>query len=550
MSTVTSVSAPSSRSVTSNSVKTTNDVHVDIANLKVKCFKKNAQLNKKIATIFAREGFKPPALYDSGTPIGAMCVYALPYQKSAGCNGKNSSEVFSVNALSMEHIDGIVGKKTHLSREALIKDVLLWLKLGNSALAISNVGAAKSHDQILSTAIPCKFERENAHEKYVQFESTEAYSIELQTPDKVTMLVGINRDTQTVLVKLQNTENTRLIIFNTACRIVKRICESPNQKEYNTEWESKIDSDVNRAIEESIKTNLQNMFEKVTSLYPSIEYTSIERGNPSKIQLTNANQIIIDEYKWFASQFSRSVFQLNYAYASLISITTALFRTRADGTRQYSWQSLTEAMDQWIQNQGNAKSKNEYITLKYKVAIAAIVFNAVLNKSNELVADKFKALLDKLYSETTTNYDPIGRPYDARRSAIARPLNFSFETTDYKLLRYLLDNTPKYGISTPKEPVDNNETHRFEITPAENAYSQTWNGTYVGTSLKAMSRTFRRLFIEDFDEIFKETDYDAAQENPNYTKALKKGAISVHIDTTQLLEMQVQLPYQQLYGVK
>ena len=198
------------------------------------------------------------------------------------------------------------------------------------------------------------------------------------------------------------------------------------------------------------------------------------------------------------------------------------------GINADDWSNYVQKLDQWIQYKHGTPEKDhrdlrnkvgedEYRKLKYKVALAA----AVVTTLKALV--DFKSVMSNLYT-------------DKKRSI------------GHRLLMYFANNIPEYKIMAPKNTKREKSNH-VHIEPVyDGGYEQQWNNTHMEKSIKAKARFYWRLFINDFNELFKGTPYTAEKAVPRYGSPLLPGAISVTVDTTHQLNFRVQLPYQMILG--
>ena len=493
---------------------TVTTAHANKKLLEIKLCNKLKSLSKKAAMAFAQDDTKPRyKKYEQGDiPDGAICLY----NQSHSTANSTESTVKVLPELSMKHINIVVDHDNRdVNKAPVIEFILLQLKLANTGLHVfpNTLRITRAlPGETISTTIPCKFQQNKSHSKYLTFAANELYTADISTPDPLTLQIGIDRSIQTALIRVFPTgqaaslANERLIIFNGAVRIVNHISESPPPVSAgSSDWSTFAGKDFE-------VTEAQNILTYLDGEYPDLQFASIERGDPNKVPIQK-NQIIVDEYRSFASKFARNVFLLDYVYASICSVAAALVLART--TTAPPWHKTLLSLNEHIKSRNVHKSS--FKSLKNNIAIAAAIVTSVEQDI------KLSEYLNTLHTGATGN------------------------TTGFRLLKYFIAKTPPQRISTPKRPVEG-EVHRLEITPAtENAVVRSWNDTHTETSLKAISRMFRRFFIEDFDGLLIPTQYDARKQHPDYAKPLKKGAISVCIDTTRQLELRVQLPYQELY---
>lgn len=552
-----------------------------------------------VATASAYESDAPVRHIDDEVP-GAMCVKraGYPYEEMNRNFGNMRTDVLAkIKQIQFSWIKEIVDTKTDINRRTVLTGrILKDTELAGKGLKTSILGLNKTNAPF-SALMEVKL---GQHDKQLAFTSHESYTLEIQTPDAVSLTIGINDDHKAAFIRLFHTNKTgqvheRLLIFNSVSRIyytlegvserdgdiLKRVTENikaldivmetimprsvPRKegREHSVLYQSmKYKEDLMKSTTcptSTSQTPSTSCHETMFMLYkkfsdmrhlPIAEYEKSENSNKQR------NNLIVDAYAPYFAQFARDISKLNYAYACLRSVASALVR-HFDGypaqidsdvssvnVKNFSWNELNETVEQYIEH---------FETLDPKSPSSAeqnILHRHLFNVAR--MADFVSILFEKAIPKPTEDHNNL------LKSLLRGGLNYQSGIGTHFghiLFCYFFHESPLQVITKPEkpeatrdEPIKYTETQKVTITNVTEQTEHVWKPLYVEFGTRAYVTSYRRHVIDALKMIFASGQYDAKREQKKFTGQTVPGSISVKVKTKHVIHITVQQPYQTLHG--
>ena len=553
-----------------------------------------------VATASAYESDAPVRHIDDEVP-GAMCVKraGYPYEEMNRNFGNMRTDVLAkIKQIQFSWIKEIVDTKTDINRRTVLTGrILKDTELAGKGLKTSILGLNKTNAPF-SALMEVKL---GQHDKQLAFISHESFTLEIRTPDAVSLTIGINDDHRAAFIRLFPTNKTgqvheRLLIFNSVSRIyytlegvserdgdtLKRISGNITALDKVMEiivprdlGDTKVDRNTSKlyismmkkkklmeattcptstsqTLPVSCHETLFLLYKKFSDMrhLPIAEYEGSNKLDKQR------NNLIVDAYAPYFAQFAKDISKLNYAYACLHSVAAALVRrchghevksTDNDSSvkvKKFSWDELNETVEQYIEH---------FETLDPKSPSSAkqnILHRHLFNVAR--MADFVSILFQKAIPEPTLDHNNL------LTSLLRGGLNYQSGIGTHFghiLFCYFFHESPLQVITKPEkpeatrdEPIKYTETQKVTITNVSEQTEHVWKPLYVEFGTRAYVTSYRRHVIDALKIIFASGQYNAKTEQKKFTGRTAPGSISVKVKTKHVIHITVQQPYQILHG--
>ena len=273
---------------------------------------------------------------------------------------------------------------------------------------------------------------------------------------------------------------------------------------------------------------------------PIAEYER-NSGEKSK-QLVQSNNLIVDAYAPYSAQFARDVSKLNYVYACLRSVASALVRHyvgyEGDVLSGNKWEAINKKVQHYIEN---------FQDTSHQTVLHMHLFNVAK------MADFVTILYKKIYN---ASHDTM------LKSLLRGGLSYSACPQDHFghiLTYFFFDKVPIQVFAKPEKPqaaksdkIQFSSTQKVTITDVTEQTEHNWNALNVEFNTREKVNSYRRCFINELADIFEQPTYkgkyNGITEQDDFTREKRAGGISVKVETSQFIQITIQQPYQVLYG--
>ena len=553
--------------------------------------------------IHIASGYKstsPVKHMDTEVP-GALCVVRSPYPYDHMKRHMENMEtrVLSKVPISLSWIKQIVANDAEAlkNRVGLISRVLKSTGLAGSGLHLSVESPPEPTPEPLSTLMYAKL-GQHGHDKQLTFESSGYHTLEVNTPNEMTLVIGIDDNNEAALLrlfprkKIEDVKETGfvkevLIIFNSVSQIYYSI-EDVDTREYDESYlsefqqrldsfETGIESSMNKRkqspaqrserqiytlmVAEIQKMKIGNTHETLLMLYknfsdmkhiPIAQYeskpTSDSSGTKStKPPLVESNDLIVDAYTPYSAKFAADISKLNYVYVCLRSVAAALVRHyvgyNQGGISDFTWDKMNETVQEYTEHFETFKPATEQNALHAHLSNVAKMadFVTILYNQNVYVTDHNSILKTLL------------------RSGLSYSDGTEKDHFGHILVCYFFDKAPLQVFVRPEKPqattsekIHYSETQKVTIIDLTEQIEHCWNPLNVEFNTRARLKSYRHCFIDELKGVFEHASYsggyDGIVEQKDFRKKKTKGSISVRVETNQFIQTTIQQPYQILFG--
>jgi hypothetical protein len=519
------------------------------------CARAQAELFTAIGDGFKKTDF--PASYATAAK-GAIGLKRTTVD--AGLNGAPNGEKvqpFQSAVLEKAFVEGIVHASGGHEPDVL-KTLLRLTGLVNESAKIDGVHT-EATDGDLTSVMHGKLAKKS-HIKLFQFHAEKWVKIRMNTPDTVTLSVGINATEESALLRLEGDKKPvtdLLLFFNQRPKLSVVVVPPPKARVHPrlAEFKTAIGEFVIPAPRSNLIMRTPNIVQAddkfdsarhhptlffLNKVIPSRRYTQRHKAHKGQLPL--------DTYMGYFTEYARDLANILHAQSILRAVAAALAREIIGySAPKFTWEELL-ILVQALAEENVAAFQDETAPPGSDIKKEVTLLSELVTQLYERVNRSTTQQLQRLFTEisgldrdvlNTSHFGHLLATYAYSNSPIHVVTNEDVRTNDHAA-------KTKYG-----------EAQKLRIQHISFAPDHGWQDHSQRVAMNVQFGTYRRRFFDlkdimkpGSDDVYWQSTYELKLEQPTYTNTTNRYALSVKLDAIRILGLRLDVYHPNVHGTE